>query len=171
MFVLLEAHEHWLVTALQKPEQAATFITIVGGAIVAVIVKVSVVIDRAKTAAREAKVPPIAVAIDDPARAELRALLEEARRAAAEANGFAKRWRQDDAETKLAELVPELRATKRELIESRAMSAELLRVNEAQRLQIAQLQLALDNSEDVLEVVPAHDDWAEDTGKIAKIKE
>jgi uncharacterized membrane protein len=105
---------------------------------------------------------------DAPALIEMRELVAEARRESLEIRARAKAWREKDAEDRLAQLLPELSDTKAALVEARAMNAELLRVVESQRLLIAQQQLALDRSEDVLEVEPVQDDWAETTPPLAR---
>lgn len=87
------------------------------------------------------------------------------------------RWQLTDAEGRLKSALGEVQAKTAAVSHERAMNAELLRSSRSKdllieqlRLQIAQLQLALDNSEDVLEVVPADSDWAEDTNPRSKIE-
>ena len=106
------------------------------------------------------KAPPSETAV-----AEMRQLLDEARRESTEVRSLAARWRLEDAEQKLAQLLPELGATKTALVEARAVNAELVRALEAQRLLNAQLQLALDHEGDVIDVVPVEDPEQEPWGE------
>lgn len=168
MFTLLDAvvaatsppaREHWIVVMLQKPEVAVTFIGTVTAAIIASIVGISAAIEKAKRATREAAVPPIVV---DPALAEMRKLLEEARREAAESRGAAQAWRNSDAEERLEEMRPEMRRLKDEIVAVRALNAGLTRQCNELRMECARLQLELDSSA-TLEPGTDLSEWGETT--------
>jgi hypothetical protein len=169
--VILDITEHLaLAPAVEDPDAKWTAIAAAVGSIIGGLVTVGKIIAWVREHARQkgydkiwadkSTATPKPLPVPDPDRASMLMRITAAEQRTAELSAM---WKQHDAEAKLAEAVVEMTRLRKEVVHERTVNAELLRANESLRRDNAAMQLALDRSEDVVDVVPVDDDWAEET--------